>query len=309
MTRTVLVTGCSSGIGFATARAFLEADRDWRVYATARSRDRDDLRDLESRGAEIAALDLTNPDDIDRVVDRIRADAGGVDCLVNNAGYGQFGPLEDLDTEKLEAQFAVHCFGPHRLIRAVLSGMRERGGGRIVTVTSAADRLALAGIGGYNASKWAAAGLHDALRQELTDTTVDVAVVQPGVVKTDFYDRVAAELDETESTAGPSPHADYYRALRRLRAIEGGGPLINDPDRVARTILEAASESSPSAYYRVGPLPLLGSLYGTLVPAVVRDRLTRFGLRVAASEPVLDLLDRRVPTDSVSERDSSGRSR
>ncbi|MDQ2051472.1 SDR family oxidoreductase [Natronolimnohabitans sp. A-GB9] len=299
MSQTVLVTGCSSGIGFATARAFLAAETDWRVYATARDRDRDGLTTLADRGADVAALDLTDPDDIERVVTRIREEAGGVDCLVNNAGYGQFGPLEDLPTDRLEEQFTVHCFGPHRLIRTILPGMRDRGGGRIVNVTSAADRLALAGIGGYNASKWAMAGLSDALRQELAGTSVDVVVVQPGIVTTPFYERVAAEVDDIEASASASPHTDCYRVLGHLRALEGGGPLINDPDRVARTIHEAASVSSPSAYYRVGPLPLLGSLYGTLLPAALRDRLTSLGLRIAASEPVLALLERRIPTSSA----------
>ena len=297
MTRTALITGCSSGIGHATARAFLAADADWRVYATARDRDREGLTDLADRGAETAALDLTDPDAIESVLERVRDEAGGVDCLVNNVGYGQFGPLEDVPTEELEEQFAVHCFGPHRLIRGVLPGMRERGRGRIVNVTSAADRLALAGIGGYNASKWALAALSDALRQELAGANVDVVVVQPGVVTTPFYDRVTDEVDETEASPSDSPHDDLYRVLRRLRALEGGGPLVNDPDRVARTILEAASVRSPSTHYRVGPVPLLGSLYGTLLPARVRDRLTRLGLRVAASEPVLSLLERRAPND------------
>ncbi|MXV64132.1 SDR family NAD(P)-dependent oxidoreductase [Natronorubrum sp. JWXQ-INN-674] len=295
MTETVLVTGCSSGIGFATARAFLDADRDWRVYATARDRDCDGLRELEARGAELAALDLADPDAIERVVGRIRSETGGVDCLVNNAGYGQFGPVEDVPTDRLERQFAVHCFGPHRLIRAVLPDMRKRGRGRIITVTSAADRLALTGIGGYNASKWAMAGLTDALRQDLFGTNIDVVTVQPGVVRTSFYDRVSAELDDTEATASPTHYADLYRALRGLRAVEGGGPLLNEPDRVAGTILRAASVRKPSTHYRVGPLPLLGSLYGTLVPGAVRDRLSRLAVRIVASEPVLSLLERRVP--------------
>ncbi|MGQ3412205.1 SDR family oxidoreductase [Natrinema sp. LN54] len=325
MPSTALVTGCSTGIGYETARRLL-AD-DWRVYATARDRDRIGLEKLADRGADIAALDLTEPDDIDRVVDRIREEAGGVDCLVNNAGYGQFGPVEDVPTDLLERQFAVHCFGPHRLIRAVLPGMRERGRGRIVTVTSAADRLALAGIGGYTASKWAMASLSDALRQELSGSGVEVVVVQPGIVRTPFYDRAvtavddaaasaqsrsravgggsdagAAGVSETRSTVvRPTDYTDLYRVLRRLRAVDGGGPFINDPDRVAATIREAATARNPDTHYRVGPVPLLGSLYGTLVPAAIRDRLTRLGIRLAASEPVLELLERRTP-ESGSER-------
>ncbi|MDS0477615.1 SDR family NAD(P)-dependent oxidoreductase [Natrinema sp. 1APR25-10V2] len=318
MTTTALVTGCSSGIGYETARALL--DHGWRVYATARDRDRDGLEKLADRGADIAALDLTEPDDIDRVVSRIREEAGGVDCLVNNAGYGQFGPVEDVPTILLERQFAVHCFGPHRLIRAVLPGMRRRGRGRIVTVTSAADRLALAGIGGYTASKWAMASLSDALRQELVDTDIDVVVVQPGIVKTPFYDRAvravgdaAATRDrsrsDSDATAAernvtvvqPDHYTDLYRVLRRLRAVEAGGPFVNEPERVASTIREAATDRNPDTHYRVGPVPLLGSLYGTLVPGSIRDRLTRLGVRLAASEPVLDLLERRT-ADADAER-------
>lgn len=199
MPSTALVTGCSSGIGYETARALL-AD-GWRVYATARGRDRDGLERLADDGADVAALDLTDPEAIERVVARVREEAGGVDCLINNAGYGQFGPVENMSTSTLERQFAVHCFGPHRLIRAVLPGMRRRGRGRIVTVTSAADRLALAGIGGYTASKWAMASLSDALRQELTGSNVDVVVVQPGIVATPFYDRAVAAVDDAAAAA------------------------------------------------------------------------------------------------------------
>ncbi|SEQ54301.1 SDR family oxidoreductase [Natrinema salaciae] len=319
MPPTALVTGCSSGIGYETARALLA--EDWRVYATARDRNRDGLEKLANRGAALAALDLTDPDDIDRVVGRIREESGGVDCLVNNAGYGQFGPVEDVPTRLLERQFAVHCFGPHRLMRAVLPGMRTRGRGRIITVTSAADRLALAGIGGYTASKWAMASLSDALRQELVDSAVDVVVVQPGIVATPFYDRAVSAVEAAAAasppraaaaaTAGettrevsvvrPTRYTDLYRVLQRLRAVEGGGPLINDPEQVAATVRDAATAANPETHYRVGPVPLLGSLYGTVVPATVRDRLTKLGIRLAASEPVLDLLERRTP-DAGSDR-------
>ena len=315
MASTALVTGCSSGIGYETARALL-AD-GWDVYATARDRDRDGLENLADRGAELAALDLTEPADVERVVARVRDEAGGVDCLVNNAGYGQFGPVEAVPTDRLERQFAVHCFGPHRLMRAVLPGMRERGRGRIINVTSAADRLALAGIGGYTASKWALASLSDALRQELVGSDVEVVVVQPGLVATPFYDRSLRELDATAAAprspaqadgdaetgaadtdvtvVRPTQYTDLYRVLQQVRAVEGGGRLINDPDDVAETILTAATVPDPDTHYRVGPLPLLGSLYGTLVPASLRGRLTKLGVRLAASEPVLELLERRTP--------------
>ncbi|QLG27859.1 SDR family oxidoreductase [Halorarum halophilum] len=295
MTGTALVTGCSSGIGRETALSFLEGG--WRVYGTARDPDRADLDALADRGVEVEQLDLTEPGDVDRVVGRILDEEGRVDCLVNNAGYGQFGPVEDVPTRLVERQFAVHCFGPHRLMRAVLPGMREAGEGRIVNVTSAADRLALAGIGVYNGSKMALAGLSDALRQEVSGTGVEVAVVQPGIVATEFYDRAKEEVERVTRERGPtdrpSSYDDLHRVLRRLGAVEAGGPLVTDPGTVAETIVEAATAPNPSSHYRIGPIPLLGSLYGTLVPGAARDRLTRLGIRVAASDPVLRLLERR----------------
>ncbi len=289
MADTVLVTGCSSGIGRATARAFLDAG--WTTYATAR--DPDDLAGLADRGAETARLDVTDPADVERVVARVREEQGAVDCLVNNAGYGQFGPVEDVPSDLVAEQLAVNAVGPHRLMRAVLPAMRERDDGRIVNVTSAGDRLALAGIGVYNGSKMALAGMTDAIRQELAHTGVEVVVVQPGVVATPFYDRAEREVERAD---GSDTYADLYRALRRIRAVEAGGPGIAVPERVAATILEAATDEDPDTHYRASQLSLLGSLYGTLVPGEVRDLLTRLAIRVVASEPVQRWLARREET-------------
>ena len=181
-TKTVLITGCSSGIGRATAYAFLEDD--WRVYATAR--DTADIERLGEAGCDINTLDVTDPDDIERVVDRIVERDGRVDCLVNNAGYGQHGPIEDVPDDLLQRQFDVNLFGPHRLVRGVLPHMREREDGTIVNVSSVAGRLASPGMGAYSASKFAMEGYSDALRNEVAPHGVDVSVIQPGPVKTKF---------------------------------------------------------------------------------------------------------------------------
>ncbi|MGM0716525.1 MAG: SDR family NAD(P)-dependent oxidoreductase, partial [Halobacteriota archaeon] len=121
--RTVLITGCSSGIGRAAAYAFL--DEEWQVYATARNPA--DIETLGDAGCDIGTIDVRSDEDVTRVVDRIIDEEGRLDAVVNNAGYGQHGPLEDIDDELFEKQFDVNVFGPHRLVRAALPHMRERG--------------------------------------------------------------------------------------------------------------------------------------------------------------------------------------
>ena len=160
MRETVLVTGCSTGLGRATARAFLGSG--WTVYATAR--DERELRGLARRGARTATLDVTSETDVIAVVEGMVEEVGRIDCLVNNAGYGQLGPVEDVDTERVVRQFDANVFGPHRLVRAVLPHMRSRSAGRIVNVSSAVGRFALPGVGIYSSSKFALRAISDALR-------------------------------------------------------------------------------------------------------------------------------------------------
>ncbi|MFB6092045.1 MAG: SDR family NAD(P)-dependent oxidoreductase, partial [Haloquadratum sp.] len=204
---TVLITGCSSGIGRATARAFLE--EDWRVYATARNPA--DVETLGEAGCEIATLDVTDRDDVDRVVDRIVDEAGHVSCLVNNAGYGQFGPVEDVPTDQVHRQFDVNLYGPHRLVRAVLPQMREQGEGTIVNVSSVAGRVSFPGGGVYAGSKFALEAMSDALRNEVDEYGIDVVVVEPGPVESNFDDRVEREIhggDAGESGEGAAASDD-----------------------------------------------------------------------------------------------------
>jgi NAD(P)-dependent dehydrogenase (short-subunit alcohol dehydrogenase family) len=180
---TALITGCSSGIGQSTARHFV--DDGWTVYATAR--EEGDIADLDCRTDE---LDVTSGADIDRVVDRAIEEEGRLDCLVNNAGYGQYGPLEDVPTDELHRQFDVNVYGPHRLTRAVLPHMRDREEGTIVNVTSVAGRVVTPGGGAYSASKFAVEAMSDALRGEIDRFGVDVVLVEPGPVQTGFRDRM-----------------------------------------------------------------------------------------------------------------------
>jgi NAD(P)-dependent dehydrogenase (short-subunit alcohol dehydrogenase family) len=267
-TKTVLVTGCSSGIGRATAYAFL--DDDWQVYATARNTA--DIEKLGEAGCDISTLDVTDPEDVERVVDRIIERDGRIDCLVNNAGYGQHGPLEDVSDDLLHRQFDVNVYGPHRLVRAVLPHMREREDGTIVNVSSVAGRIASPGMGAYSASKFALEGYSDALRNEVAPHGIDVSVVQPGPVKTKFRERVDEELDQYDRT---DAYADIYEFQEDASLFGADSPVAVHPKDVARVILEAGVSPDPEPRYVVGGLAdLMVKL--RFLPDRVRDRV--FGL-------------------------------
>ena len=271
MAKTVLITGASSGIGRATAEVFL--DDDWQVWATAR--DEDDVADLAEAGCETAELDVTEASHCERVVEDVVEAAGRIDCLVNNAGYAQFGAVEDITTRDLASsgqQFDVNVYGPHRLIRQVMPHMRARESGTIVNVSSVAGRLALPGQGGYAASKHALEALSDALRVEAAEYGIEVVLVQPGPVETEFYDRAADEQDELETTGA----YDWLYTARddsRLAGIQDA--LSVTPGTVALTIRDAASASDPDPRYPVGEGAKL-ILMARHLPARWRD--AAFGL-------------------------------
>lgn len=285
MAPTVLITGCSSGIGRATAHAF--RDDGWTVYATAR--DPAQLTALAEAGATTTALDVTTTEDVHRVVDRIIEEQGRLDCLINNAGYGQTGPLEDVPVEDVQRQYDVNVFGPHRLMRAVAPVMRERGTGTIINVSSSSDRFPFAGSGVYCGSKSAVTTLSQAVRQELQPYGIDVVIIEPSFVATDFFDRMRAELDDLDRTTA---YVDLYRLLEQLQAITDGGPGIASPETVAETMREAATSESPQRRYTVGSLARVGAVLGTVLPQSWRTPAMRAGLRIATSRPAQRLLER-----------------
>jgi NAD(P)-dependent dehydrogenase (short-subunit alcohol dehydrogenase family) len=270
--KTVLITGCSSGIGRASARAF--ARDEWRVYATAR--DDSDLTALADTGCETAALDVTDGSQVRTVVERVIEEAGRLDCLVNNAGYSQPGPVEDVPTERVHEQFDVNVYGPHRLIRAVLPHMRDRGRGRIINVSSAAGRVATPGTGVYNGSKFALEGMSDALRPEVKEYGIDVVLIEPGPVDSQFKTRAAAELDGLEPSGA---YGEYYDLYRDVNALGTGSPGAVRPRVVADSILTAATVPGPAPRYQVGPIARVSEL-GRFVPDRLRDRAYDVGSRV-----------------------------
>jgi NAD(P)-dependent dehydrogenase (short-subunit alcohol dehydrogenase family) len=269
VTETVLITGCSSGIGRETAHVFL-AD-GWEVYATARNPA--DIEALGEAGANLATLDVTDEDDVERVIERIIDEEGRIDCLVNNAGFAQLGPIEDVPVEAVEDQFEVNVFGPHRLIREVLPHMRDRRTGTIVNVSSVAGRLATPAMGVYNGSKFAMEGMTDALRPEVEEYGIDAVLVEPGPVDTAFVERANGELDDLER----SNYETLYSVLDDTDAIGGGGPGAVPPREVAETILDAANLTDPAARYPVGQVAKVAML-ARFLPATLQDKLYRLAL-------------------------------
>ncbi|MWV65749.1 SDR family NAD(P)-dependent oxidoreductase [Halorubrum sp. JWXQ-INN 858] len=266
--KTVLITGCSSGIGRATALAFL--DEGWTVYATARNPA--DIETLGERGCQLATLDVTDPGDVERVVERILDEEGAIDALVNNAGYGQFGPIEDVTTERVHEQFDVNVYGPHRLIRAVLPAMRRERDGTIINLSSVAGRVSFPGGGVYCGSKFAVEAMSDALRNEVREFGIDVVVVEPGPVKTDFAKRANREAnpDEAAGIERSGAYDDLYALFEDTQVVGGDGPGSVEPERVAEDVLNAASATKPPARVQPGTFARVGVL-GRLLPDAVRD--------------------------------------
>lgn len=267
MDRTVLITGCSSGIGHATAQMFHE--EDWTVYATAR--DPDDITDLAETGCETDSFDVTDTKEIERVVDHVIEEQGQMDCLVNNAGYAQYGPIEEVPTERVHSQFDVNVYGPHRLIRRVLPHMREAEEGTIINVSSVSGRLSTPGAGIYCASKFALEAYSDALRNEVDDHGVDVALVEPGPVATEFNTRAQ---DELERLGESGTYESIYRMYEDIGVLGEEPPIAATAEEVAEAILSAAVAPDPDARYPVGLVASL-TLKTRFLPDGVRDTLFR----------------------------------
>lgn len=271
--RAVLVTGCSSGIGAATAARL--AGAGWTVYATARRPGT--LAELEARGCRTLTLDVTDEASRRAAVEAVEAEHGAVGVLVNNAGYSQSGAVESVPDDRVRAQFETNVFGPLALCRLVLPAMREQGWGRIVNVSSMGGRLTFPGGGIYHASKHALEALSDALRFEVRAFGVDVMVIEPGLIRTRF-DR-AATRELSEATAVEGPYADFNRAIGKATsgAYEKGllARLGGPPEAVAEVIQKALGAKRPRSRYTVTPSARALLTLRSVLPDAGWDRIMR----------------------------------
>jgi NADP-dependent 3-hydroxy acid dehydrogenase YdfG len=242
----VLITGCSSGIGKVTARRLVEAGHT--VYATARRPET--LADLASAGARTLALDVTDDASMTAAVKAVEAEHGAVGTLVNNAGYGLYGPVEEVAMSDVRREFETNVFGLGRLTQLVLPGMRARRRGRIVNISSMGGRLVFPTGGWYHASKYAVEALSDALRVEVAPFGVTVVLVEPGLIRTEF-EAVASGGLAPEAASGP--YAEMRRnsdeVMRRAYRSRAGA----SPAAVADTIRKAVEARRPRTRYVVTP--------------------------------------------------------
>jgi NAD(P)-dependent dehydrogenase (short-subunit alcohol dehydrogenase family) len=276
----VLVTGCSSGIGRATAERLAAAGLP--VYATARRTDA--IADLAELGCTLLPLDVCDDASMRAAVDRIEADHGAVHALVNNAGYGEYGPVEEVPIEHARRQLETNVIGPMRLVQLVLPKMRTLGSGRIVNIGSMGGRFTFPGGAWYHASKHALEALSDALRFELAPFGIRVVLVEPGVIGTGFGTVATGTLRDSGRGDGPygamnaavdaKMHATYAGSVRKM----GGGP----PSAVAKVVEKAVTRRRPKARYKVTPSARM--LIGThsLTSDRMWDALMRRQFRVRA---------------------------
>jgi NAD(P)-dependent dehydrogenase (short-subunit alcohol dehydrogenase family) len=268
--KAVLITGCSSGIGHATAE--LLAREGWTVYATARKPET--LADLEAQGCKTLALDVTDEASMTAAVDAVITTEGAIGVLVNNAGYSQSGAVESVPMEQVRRQFDTNVFGLIRMCQLVLPGMRGQRWGRIVNLSSMGGRLTFPGGGMYHATKYSVEAISDALRFEVRGFGVDVIVVEPGLIVTNFGETAAASA----SGQTDGPYADFNQAVARATDEVYHGPLAKlggGPEVVAKTIAGALTADRPKTRYRVTASARVMMGQRRLMPDRVWDLLMR----------------------------------
>ena len=249
VSKAALITGCSTGIGRATAERLI--DGGWTVYATARRPE--SVTELGDRGAETLALDVTDEGSMKAAVDQIENEQGAVGVLVNNAGYSQSGALETVPLNDVRRQFETNVFGLLRMCQLVLPGMRRQRWGRIVNVSSMGGKLNFPGGGAYHGTKYAVEAISDVLRFEVKGFGIDVSIIEPGLIKTEFGQAAVGSMD---SVSEDGPYGKFNSAVANLTggAYEGGmARFASGPDAVAKQIERAISARRPRTRYKAAP--------------------------------------------------------
>lgn len=241
--KVILVTGASSGMGKLSAQDLIKAGHT--VYAVARSVDK--MKDLEELGGHVLKMDVTSEEDIEKVVAQVIEEQGRIDVLWNNAGFGLYGPVEDLSMERVQQQFEVNVFGVARLTKKVLPYMREQKEGLIINTSSMGGKIYTPLGAWYHASKHAIEGYSDCLRMEVAEFGIKVVVLEPGMINTGFNATVRDNFS-FESQNGP-----YKRLVNGyIKAMDNNPTPGSSPEVISRTILKIINSKNPKTRYLVG---------------------------------------------------------
>lgn len=243
MGKVVLITGASSGMGKSTAN-ILHA-QGYKVYGAARRTDR--MQDLADKGMGVVSLDLTKDESIVAAVNEVLEKEGRIDVLINNAGYGSYGSVEEVSIEEAKRQFEVNIFGLARITQLVLPGMRKQKSGRIINISSMGGKIYTPMGAWYHATKFALEGWSDCLRLEVQQFGIDVVVVEPGGIQTEWGN---IAMENLEKVSGNGPYADMVKQV--VSALSEGGDKLSPVDLLGKEIAKAATVNKPKTRYLKG---------------------------------------------------------
>lgn len=266
--KVILITGASSGIGFDAAREL--AKQGHRIYAAARRTDL--MEPLKSDGVATMFMDVTNDESMRQGVEQVIAAEGRIDVLVNNAGYGFFGAIENVKMEDARRQLEVNVFGLARLCQLVIPYMRQQKSGRIINTSSIAGKLVMPFGGWYHVSKFSVEALSDALRIELKPFGIEVSMIEPGGIKTD-WGIIAAKHLRNSSLGTPYEEATLNESKIMHKVYSGN--YLSSPSVITKAISKAVNSRCPRARYRTGTFSHSGVFFHWLLPAKCWDSMMR----------------------------------
>ena len=273
MKKVIIITGASSGIGFETAKTL--ASQGHTIYAAARRINL--MEPLKEHGVHILEMDVTRDKSMQAGIDAVMKAEGRIDVLVNNAGYGYFGAIETVSMEEARRQIEVNVFGLARLTQLVLPIMRSQNAGRIINVASVAGRICLAYGGWYHVSKYSVEAFSDALRIEAKPFGIDVVLIEPGAIRTD-WGIIAA--DNLVASSKGTVYEDSAAREAELMYTAYRSKLFSGPDAVTRTICHAANAKRPRCRYNPGRGASMLLFWHAILPTRMWDALNRMAVKM-----------------------------
>ena len=268
MKKVILLTGASSGIGYQTAESL--AKEGHVVYGAARRIEK--METLKQFGVKPMYLDVTDEESTKSAINTIIGNEGRIDVLINNAGYGSYGAIEDVKISEARVQFEVNLFGLARLIQLVLLHMRKQKSGRIINVSSMGGRLTTYFGAWYHATKYALEAFSDALRMEVSDFGIDVSLIEPGGIKTEWGIIAADKL--ANSAKGGAYEKEAMKTAKGMKK-QYSGNMLSNPIVITKAISKAVNSRRPKARYLIGFMAKPLVFLHTILPSRVFDKIMK----------------------------------